>query len=84
MSSQMKAFLNELQGNMEVVGEFFDNPKKVIKKFGIVGKEKEALLIRDLSSLDDYALSIQNSVAAPSGSHSSTCHFVRPDDLKSA
>ncbi|CVN86134.1 Uncharacterised protein [Streptococcus pneumoniae] len=35
MSSQMKAFLNELQGNMEVVGEFFDNPEKVIRKFGI-------------------------------------------------
>ncbi|VJE44511.1 Uncharacterised protein [Streptococcus pneumoniae] len=28
MSSQMKAFLNELQGNMEVVGEFFDNPER--------------------------------------------------------
>lgn len=62
MSSQMKAFLNELQGNMEVVGEFFDNPEKVIRKFGIVGREKEALLIRDLNDMDDYALSIQNFV----------------------
>lgn len=52
----MKAFLNELQGNMEVVGEFFDNPEKVIRKFGIVGREKEALLIRDLNDMDDYAL----------------------------
>ncbi|MDG7775193.1 hypothetical protein OK579_10300 [Streptococcus pneumoniae] len=84
MSSQMKAFLNELQGNMEVVGEFFDNPEKVIRKFGIVGREKEALLIRDLNDMDDYALSIQNSVASPSGAHSSsTCHFVR-QDLQSA
>lgn len=83
MSSQMKAFLNELQGNMEVVGEFFDNPEKVIRKFGIVGREKEALLIRDLNDMNDYALSIQNSVASPSGAHSSTCHFVR-QDLQSA
>lgn len=79
MSNQLKELLNVLQGNMEVVGEFFDNPQKVIKDFGITGKEKAVLLIRDLSELDDYALAIQNSVATPSGAHSSTCRIVRPE-----
>ena len=79
MSKQMKALLKELQGNMEIVGEFFDNPEAVVEQFGIVGKEKAALLARDINSLDEFALSIQNSVATPSGAHSSACHIVRPD-----
>lgn len=79
MSKQLKKLVEALQGNMEVVGEFYDNPQKVIEKFGITGKEKMALLIRDQSDLDDFALIIQSKVSVPSGAHSSQCHIVRPE-----
>ena len=83
MSKQLELLISELQGNMETVGEYFDTPELVLDKFGITGEEREAILIRNLDELDDYALSIQNGLQFPSGAHSSTCHIVTLD-LESA
>ena len=83
MSKQLELLISELQGNMETVGEYFDTPELVLDKFRITGEEREAILIRNLDELDDYALSIQNGLQFPSGAHSSTCHIVTPD-LESA
>lgn len=74
MSKQLSNLVAELQGNMELVGNFFDNPSKVIDSFGITGKEKQALLTRDLNSLNKIGLSEQQVVGALSGAHSSGCH----------
>lgn len=74
MSKQLSKLITELQGNMELVGKFFDNPSKVIDSFGISGTEKQALLARDLESLNRIGLSEQQAVGALSGAHSSGCH----------
>ncbi|BAH80727.1 MULTISPECIES: hypothetical protein [Streptococcus] len=79
MSNQLKNLINALQGNMEVVGEFFDNPSLVIENYGITGMEKEALLTRDLNALDKIALSIKQKALSPSGAHSSGCHIIDPE-----
>jgi hypothetical protein len=76
MSKQLNHLVTELQGNMELVGDFFDNPSKVIDSFGITGKEKQALLARDLNSLNKIGLSEQQIVGALSGAHSSQCHAL--------
>ncbi len=76
MSVEMKKLASDLQGNMELVGDFFDNPESVLDKYKIKGFERKALLSRNLDDLNSLGLSKQEVVGALSGAHSSGCHTI--------
>ena len=62
MSVEMKKLASDLQGNMELVGDFFDNPESVLDKYKIKGFERKALLSRNLDDLNSLGLSKQEVV----------------------
>lgn len=76
MTLELKRLVNDLQGNMEVIGLFLEAPNDVISKYGIKGLEKELLLTRDIEGLVKIGLSKKSAYVAMSSAHSQlcTCH----------
>ncbi len=73
MSEQMKKLIRDLQGNLEVVGDFFDNPQKVIERYRLSGHEKNLVLSRSMDALETISLNADFSPSTPSGAHSRQC-----------
>lgn len=74
MSTQFKNLIADLQGNMEVVGRFFDDPLELFQSYGISESEGKTLLSRNLDDLNALGLTKQEAVGALSGAHSSGCN----------
>ncbi|MDF0479550.1 hypothetical protein OL233_04535 [Vagococcus sp. PNs007] len=74
MSNGLKVLIKDLQGNLEVVGNFFDNPEQTLDNYGIQGIERQALLAKDINALNSIGIEQQELVGALSGAHSSGCH----------
>ena len=73
MTSGFKKLVSDLQGNMEVVGNFLDNPESFYNSYSISAAERQALKSRDLKGLSSLGLAQQTAVAALSGAHSQQC-----------
>jgi len=78
MTQALSYLINDLQGNMEVIGAFLESPVDVIERYGITGTEKELLLTRDIDGLTKVGLSRQSAYVAMSSAHSQlcTCHHI--------
>lgn len=76
MSIELACFVNDLQGNMEVIGEFLENPIRVMKRYKLKKAEQEIILSRDINQLNLLAISHSKALGMLSGAHSQqcTCH----------
>lgn len=76
MTQALRHLINDLQGNMEVIGLFLERPNDVIEKYGIEGIEKELLLTRNIEGLTQVGLTKKSAYVAMSSAHSQlcTCH----------
>lgn len=76
MSAQLLRLVNDLQGNMEVIGHFIENPKDVVAKYEIVGAEAKLILARDLEGLHSIGIDPLHCIGILSGAHTQqcTCH----------
>lgn len=78
MTLALTRLINDLQGNMEVIGSFLETPEAIIEKYGIVGKERNLLLARDVSGLNKIGLDQKSAYVAMSSAHSQlcSCHHI--------
>ena len=78
MSSELSGLVNDLQGNMEIIGMFLANPNSVLQKYNIPEKERKIILSRDVEQLNSLAISRSKAVGMLSGAHSQqcTCHHM--------
>lgn len=53
MSKELKKLVADLQGNMDVVGEFMDSPQSVLDKYNVKGKERTVMLAKDSEGLNN-------------------------------
>ncbi|ELA71788.1 MULTISPECIES: hypothetical protein [Enterococcus] len=74
MSKELKKLVADLQGNMDVVGEFMDSPQSVLDKYNVKGKERTVMLAKDSEGLNKLGFSSQLVEGALSGAHSQRCH----------
>lgn len=61
--------INDLQSNVSVISDFLDNPKKVISQYDLTSEQANALLSRDITSLDNLGIEKSIAVGALSGAH---------------
>lgn len=73
MSKDLKKLINDLQGDWELIGEFFDNPEEVLNQYDLSNFEKKVILSRNLNDLTALGINKQLAVGALSGAHSSGC-----------
>lgn len=76
MSKELELLVNDLQGNMDLVGSFLDSPSEVLEAYNISGDEKEAMLSKNVDDLNSLGFSEQLAVGALSGAHSQTCPWM--------
>ncbi|MDO4912430.1 MAG: hypothetical protein Q3960_02625 [Lactobacillus sp.] len=76
MTKDFNKLINDLQANTSVIAEFLSSPEKVLNKYDISAQEKEALLARDLDSLDNLGLTVDKAAGALSGAHSQLCKKI--------
>ena len=69
MTQALRHLINDLQGNMEVIGLFLERPNDVIEKYGIEGIEKELLLTRNIEGLTQVGLTKKSAYVAMSDAH---------------
>lgn len=76
MSNELTALVNDLQGNMEVIGEFLSDPISVLRKYNVQEKEQEIVLSRDVEQLSALLISQSLVIGMLSGAHTQqcTCH----------
>lgn len=75
MSKELKKLVLDLQGNMDIIGDFMDNPEGVMDRYNIQGEERKIMLSRDSAALNQLGFSNQAIEGALSGAHSQRCHM---------
>ncbi|MFB5251107.1 hypothetical protein ACE38F_12020 [Bacillus mycoides] len=75
MTKDLIQLINDLNENWELIGDFFDNPEKVIATYELSEIERHALISRNLDDLNQLGINDQLAVGALSGAHSSGCHM---------
>lgn len=73
MSKNFQKLAFDMQGNIELIGEFFDSPNKVFDKYQIRTSERAAFRSRDLKALSKLGMSKMTAIGALSGAHSQLC-----------
>ncbi|MCS4485759.1 hypothetical protein [Staphylococcus americanisciuri] len=73
MSKNLKRFIDDLQGDWELIGAFFDNPESVLDQYDLSSSEKASILSRNLNDLNGLGINEQLAVGALSGAHSKRC-----------
>lgn len=74
MSKELMKLVADLQGNMDIVGDFMDSPESVLDKYNVQGKERTVMLAKDSEGLNKLGFSAQLVEGALSGSHSQRCN----------
>ncbi|HDR7708322.1 TPA: hypothetical protein QCX89_000213 [Bacillus cereus] len=75
MTRDLIQLINDLNENWELIGDFFDNPEKVIATYELSEIERHALISRNLDDLNQLGINDQLAVGALSGTHSAACHI---------
>lgn len=73
MTLALTNLITDLQGNMEVIGAYLEDPITIIKKYGISEEEKELMLSKDIAGLNSIGLQKKSIYVALSSAHSQTC-----------
>lgn len=73
MSKEFKNIIADLQKNPKSIASYLSDPELFLKDKNISVEEREALMARNIESLNDLGLSVEESVGALSGAHSQRC-----------
>lgn len=73
MSEDFNFSVKELQSNQRLIADFLSDDYNFLNKFSLTEKERQALLSRDVTALNDLGLTTDQALGALSGAHSNRC-----------